>query len=403
MPDPTEEAKRELERQIEEPTKKSMKLAGKGLKGITEYLVEKFRYYFTSPFKVIQGDGRTGEIIKLDIQGGLTLEETKEFLMKANNDNVKILVKEYTPDDRVFEKTLHAQDKLYENDKDFETWKKWKDRLKKVPIISTVIQRKLDSIKVKIEKENETEARYMIFTNKSNREWLNETLIEVRDNLLKTDGTKDFTKEDLEEPDFTNEIFLKAEEIKPNHEYGIGVEKYTSNYCEVKMTKKDFVALDETFTENDIKHGAKLFEDDNLVTVRFKKEDFDHYYASNPSVEFYQVKEVGVEGGMKIATAEENNPVIDIQFEDKRAFWEHREKTLRDKDYIATYQTDGTVNVKLTGDVIVKDNENVKKKKMDLEELAYEEFIKGGHDKSELDFNNDVDMPNMEKDKDIDE
>ena len=397
MPDVTEEAKRELERQTEKPMQKASKLTWAFAKNVASYIVDKFHYFFTSPFKVIQNDGRTQEIVKLDVEGGLTLEEVKHFLMKSNTDNVKILVKEYTPDDRVFEKTLHAQDKLYEKDKKYASWKKTHDKIKNVPIISKFVEKRLHDIKVSIEKENsEAEAKYMIFTNKSNREWLNETMLEVRNKILDPNNTKDNLNinNDLENDltkDFTNDIYIKEEDIIPNKEFGIGVEKYTSNFCEAKLTKKDFTSLDAVLTVNAIKYGAKLFEGDNLVTVRFKKEDFDNFYTSCPNIDFYSIKEVGNDGGMKIATAEENNPIIDIKFDSKQDFWEHRSKVLDGKDYIATYQTDNTVDVKITGEIMVQENEKVKKNKMELEELAYEEFIKGGHDKTEFELESNKD------------
>lgn len=411
MPDVTEEAKRELERQTEKPAQKAQKLAWDFIKNISSYVVDRFNYFFTSPFKVIQNDGRTQEIVKLDIEGGLTLEEVKHFLLKANTDNIKILVKEYTPDDRVFEKTLHAQDKLYEKDKKFETWKKAFDRTKNIPVLSKIIEGRLNRIKVSIEKENEdANGKYMIFTNKANREWLNETMLELRNKMLDAnnqvapdnglDLDNDLTKE------FTNDIFIKEEDIKPNKEFGIGVEKYINNYCEAKMSKKDFTSLDAVLTVNDIKYGAKMFEGDSLVTVRFKREDFDKFYISCPNIDLYSIKEVGNEGGMKIATAGQNNPIVDIKFDSKQEFWEHRARVLGDKDYIATYQTDNTVSVKINGEVMVQENEKIKKNKLDLEELAYQEFIKGGHDKTEFEINNEsknidanIDAPDMDLDK----
>lgn len=394
------DAKREFESNFEK-LKKSLTRMMMGVSYVTLKYSKKginyFRYRFSSPYKTIQKDGRTKEIVKLDIDGGLTHEETKQFLLKAERDGIKVLVKEYTTEDRLSEKSLHAQESLYKNDKKYQ---KWSDRkqgiLGKLPIAKSIVDKQIINAQKRVAKDNEKheDTRYMIFTNKSNRTWLNETLVEVRDSIV---NDRDISSD--EPLEFTKDVEIRANEIEVGKEYGIGVEKYDSNYCEVKLPREAYVQLDKVFLVNDTKFGAKQFEGDDMVTVRFRKADYELYRSVFPISQF-SVKEIGKEDGRTLKV-NSDVPIITQHFKDEKSYFQYRDNKLQENDYIAKYNKDGSVDVKYSATMIVKDNENFVKKYQTLEEMALEEYKNGGHSEGiNLDKGLNIDTQELLNDKD---
>lgn len=379
------EAKREFEHTVDHSLRTSYKTArisSKIVKTISKLIKRLFNYaktFIIPPFKDIQNDGTTNEIIKTDVEGGLTREQAKEILLKAHNDGVKVMVKEITAEDIVRNKTVHQQSKIYETNENVQKWEHRKDGfLGKIPVLDKFIEVKIKQAKENVEKDNmdNNDKRYIIFANKSKRDWLNESLIIARDKTLEN---KSNISNDSKE-DYTKEIGLDAKKLEYDKNFtDIEVESYKSNYIEMHMTKEEYVIFDKKLMEQGKNNfGAKMFSGDQYVTVRFNKhyyKDYREHFSPNSTI----TKEIGTDDGKTLKQG--NIPVITQLFKTEKDFIQYRDKELDGKDYIATHNADGSVTLKYSANIIINANKDYEKKQKTLMAEAIKEAQKQKEDK----------------------
>ncbi len=376
------DAKQEIERTGEAAVRggKSIgKTLAKTLSKLLRSLFRFVRYRFFDPIKTVKKDGPTKALVT---SPDLTKEEVKSVILKAKEDGVHVCIQEMTPDNSKKNKSIHNQYKIAKFKIKQAEWEKRGQKLSfSKPLQKYCLnQAKKYEQKSAVDNQKQPELRYRLIVNESKTSFLNSCLKEIEESRLKkmSEGSlEDINKDGIvDEKDVQKleavPMDLTPDQLKLHEEYGsCYINSYQSNYCTQILTKEEYCDQRSQMYENLSSHGAYVL-DDNRVLVAFPAKDYRVYemlrVAETP------INEYGFKGGNDVKAEFNHSDLITMELQELDAMEKLRE-TYTGKDYIASHNPDGTIQV------MVRENETQK-----MVEIAKKKSTTGDLLKEALEF-----------------
>ncbi len=328
-----------------------------------------YQKHFSSSMKALRKDGATKELY---VSPPLSKAEAKQIIASAKENNVMIGVRKMTPEGEMGKNnSLHKQEKLARNEIKYQKWKERANSKSKIPFYNKYSKWRASTFyKKSIEDEKESKEQYIVIINKSKLGFLNEQLEKIPQNRLKnlTDMNKDGV---VDERDC--ELVAKSINLTPKDLDKVGenlgtcnIRDYQKNYCVQKITKEQYCEIREQLF-NLRSHGAEVIND-NEVEIAIHSDDLSTYKEIAPLDR--PIREYGASGARDITTESNINDVIEVDVANEEEYNLFKDK-YRNKDYLATHHTDGTVTV-LVKETDTKQLLEDNKKKSTTEDLIKE-------------------------------